>query len=337
MPYQPLLIACLLALLPPGGAVSAAGAKDDWQLAWETYAAAEAAQGLQFGCQPRRYRPPAGAPGKGLIIAIHGFSACPQQFFQLGPLLASRGFEVLVPVLPGHGFRPRADGTENLDQVPDADSWAAGYGGLAEQMNQIAALAGGERILIGYSLGGAMAINAALRAPDLYARLLLVAPLIEIRGGAGLQATVNLLGRTPGVREWGPKPPELAEACADWTAAGRTGFCDYRLAHIPALIQLAAQNRDWLAREPLTLPTQIILAEEDVVISNAAVLAMAAEQPRVISPMELCTLTGDVPHEIFTPYENAGRKMTWLPRFLQVAESFVVSGEMQACGPQTSG
>ena len=337
MPYQTLLVTCLLALLAPSGAVSAASAEEDWQLAWETYAAAQAAKGLQFGCQPRRYRPPPGKPRQGLVLAIHGFSACPQQFFQLGPLLAYQGFEVLVPVLPGHGLRPRPDGTENLDQVPDADSWASGYGGLAENMNQIAALAGGERILIGYSLGGTVAINAALRAPDLYARLLLVAPLIEIRGGAGLQAAVDLLGRTPGIRDWGPKPPELAAACAEWTAAGRTGFCDYRLAHIPALIQLAAQNRDWLPRQPLTLPTQFILADADAVISNAAAMALATEQPRVISPMQLCTLTGDVPHEIFTPYENAGRKMTWLPRFLEIAANFVVSGELQACGPTTAG
>ena len=70
---------------------------------------------------------------------------------------------VLVPMLPGHGFMPSTDDDEDLSAVPTADTWARDYGGLAARMNRILALSPGERVIIGYSLGGTIAINAALR------------------------------------------------------------------------------------------------------------------------------------------------------------------------------
>ena len=49
--------------------------------AWEAYATETNGKGLQFGCQPRRYRPPPGVERIGAVVAFHGFSACPQQQF----------------------------------------------------------------------------------------------------------------------------------------------------------------------------------------------------------------------------------------------------------------
>ena len=96
--------------------------------AWETYETETNGKGLQFGCQPRRYRPPPDVPRRGAVVAFHGFSACAQQFFQLAPLLATMGFDVLVPMLPGHGLLRAPDGTEQLDEVPTGANWAKAYG-----------------------------------------------------------------------------------------------------------------------------------------------------------------------------------------------------------------
>jgi esterase/lipase len=42
---------------------------------------------------------------KGLIIALHGFSAGTWQFEHIAPQLAEIGYDVYVPRLPGHGFK----------------------------------------------------------------------------------------------------------------------------------------------------------------------------------------------------------------------------------------
>ena len=130
-------------------------------------------------------------------MAFHGFSACPQQFFQLAPVLANLGFDVLVPMLPGHGLERRPDGQELLEDVPTAANWRDGYGALAARMNDIVALARGPRVAVGYSLGGAIALNAGFRAPALYDRMLLIAPLIRINMPEYLETMVNIMGRIP--------------------------------------------------------------------------------------------------------------------------------------------
>ncbi len=299
--------------------------------AWAGYTASVDKKKLQFGCRPRRYRPPADVPRRGAVLALHGFSACGQQFYQLAPALAAQGFDVLVPMLPGHGLVKKADGSENLSAVPRARDWAASYGGLAETMNNIMRQSPGERVIIGYSLGGTLAINAAHRKPELYDRMLLIAPLVAIKGGAFVEGLANFLGRVPGIRNWNVKPAGLQADCAAWSEAGRAGFCDYRLEHIPALVQLERQNRDWRSSRPLSLPIQVILADEDVIVSNAAIEDLVQQQ-REFGPVSACTLTGGVPHEILTPYENVGREMVWLPEFLEMAGRFVIEGEAKDCG-----
>ncbi len=299
--------------------------------AWETYETETNGKGLQFGCQPRRYRPPPDVPRRGAVVAFHGFSACAQQFFQLAPLLATMGFDVLVPMLPGHGLLRAPDGTEQLDEVPTGANWAKAYGGLAAEMNDIMARSPGERVMVGYSLGGAVALNAAFRAPELYDRMLLIAPLVQIRIPGYLEMLANTLGGVPLLRGLQVKPPDMEQDCADWTAAGRAGFCDYRLEHVPAMIRLERQNRAWQIDRPLSLPMQIIIADEDVVVSGEATKELVAMQS-AHGEVTLCTLNGGVPHEILTPYENAGREMFWLPEFLPVAANFVVRGETSTCG-----
>ena len=298
--------------------------------AWTAYADEANGRALQFGCRPRRYPPPADIPRRGAVVAFHGFSACTQQFFQLGPELAARGYDVLVPMLPGHGLVPGPDGEDDLSEVPTAENWAVAYGGLAERMNRIMALSPGERIVVGYSLGGALAVNAAHRNPELYARMLLIAPLFSINGGPLLEGLADWLGRVPGVRDIVVKPRGYQQLCDGWAAAGRAGFCDYRLEHVPAMIQLERQNRAWSTKKPLRLPIQVITADGDVVVSNAAI-DKQVEQQRQFGTVAVCQLTGDVPHEILTPYENVGREMFWLPGFIQMAGEFVVHGAESSC------
>lgn len=308
---------------------------DSFDARWNAYVEATTEEPLQPGCHPRRYRPPRNVERRGAIVAYHGFSACPQQYFQLGPLLATLGFDVLVPPLPGHGLPRASDGTEQLDDVPTSVNWAPAYGGLAAQMNDIMALSPGQRVIVGYSLGGTVAINGAFRAPDLYDRMVLIAPLIRIRMPAYLETLANSLGRVPGLRSMRVKPPDMEHDCNTWTEAGRAGFCDYRLEHVPAMIALERQNRQWNQQQPLRLPIGVILADDDRVVSNDATQELADIQ-RQHGTVTICMLTGGVPHEILTPYENVGREMFWLPKALEVATDLVSGNDNPGCRVEPS-
>ncbi len=295
-------------------------------VAWNDYTDSLNKLELQTGCKPRHYRPPAGSPVRGAVLLIHGFSACPQQYFQLGPAIAAAGYEVLVPLLPGHGRLPGNDGRDNLSALPAGGDWDR-YGKFAARMNSIMAQAPGEHVVVGYSLGGGIALNAILRNPELYDRTLLLAPLLAIRGGRMIEHIVEFFGDVPLLKDLRVKTRGLRAKCRRWSEASRAGFCDYRYKHAAALVRLEEQNHDWIVRTRLTRPIQLILARGDHTISNRAIYEFSLEQMEH-GPIALCSLPEDVPHEILTPYENTGRKMYWLGQLLDITLKFTIDGKL---------
>ena len=71
--------------------------------AWESYVVAIATrpEGVRAGCEPMRF--PATSAYQGVAVVWHGFSSCPQEMSHLGPALASKGFDVIFPLMVGHG------------------------------------------------------------------------------------------------------------------------------------------------------------------------------------------------------------------------------------------
>ena len=58
---------------------------------------------LQKDCEHGHW-PFEGDEYKGVAILFHGFSACPQQYHEVGPLMAKKGYEVFAPTIVGHGY-----------------------------------------------------------------------------------------------------------------------------------------------------------------------------------------------------------------------------------------
>merc|ERR1719247_1883204 len=105
----------------------------------------------------------------GTAVLFHGYSACPQQFFAMAPALAAKGFDVLLPLNPGHGNSLDApepgwvkcltgcempDGSEgrrdNTEGIPTSPrQWQA----FVDKINDIAKLAPGKRVVAGISIG----------------------------------------------------------------------------------------------------------------------------------------------------------------------------------------
>jgi pyruvate dehydrogenase E2 component (dihydrolipoamide acetyltransferase) len=98
------------------------------------------------------------------IVLLHGFGADFNSWMFVQPALAD-GRRTIALDLPGHGGSSREVGSGDADAFADAVAGALARLGIARAH------------LVGHSMGGAIAVLAAARAPDLVATLSLVAPV----------------------------------------------------------------------------------------------------------------------------------------------------------------
>jgi 4,5:9,10-diseco-3-hydroxy-5,9,17-trioxoandrosta-1(10),2-diene-4-oate hydrolase len=111
-----------------------------------------------------------GGEGPPLTI-VHGLGGAAVNFTRLGPLLAE-GRRVLIPDLPGHGL------SEPFPEVKGLDTYANHVRALAERENMLPGA------LLGYSMGGVVALRLAVEAPEKVQALVLV-------GAAGIVSTTR--------------------------------------------------------------------------------------------------------------------------------------------------
>lgn len=159
---------------------------------------------LQPQCQPRfvestqLLRRGRNAKPKGLVVAFHGFTSCPDAFDELTFAWLQAGYDVMVPLLPGHG---RAQGgCETNDSTgilrvgecagrdvvaPELPLLKQGYIDFVELINDIVREEVAKRsykqvMVTGLSHGGPMAGFAVTAAPGLYDKMLLMNPSFVI-------------------------------------------------------------------------------------------------------------------------------------------------------------
>jgi pimeloyl-ACP methyl ester carboxylesterase len=96
------------------------------------------------------------------LVVVHGLGGAAVNFTLLAPLLARR-HRVLIPDLPGHGK------TEPLERADDLTAYADHVAALAELEGMFPAP------LIGYSMGGVIALRVAVSRPKSVTALALVA------------------------------------------------------------------------------------------------------------------------------------------------------------------
>ncbi len=115
--------------------------------------------------------PFAAAGGPDGVLVLHGFTGNPQSMRPLAEALATAGFTVELPLLPGHG-------TSLEDMVPTRwEDWS----GAAEAQFQALAARCDHIAVVGLSMGGALACWLAERHPHL-SGIALVNPLVHAPG-----------------------------------------------------------------------------------------------------------------------------------------------------------
>jgi len=138
------------------------------------------------------------------VLLVHGFTGSPASMRPWGEFLHSKGYTVRVPLLPGHGTVP-----EDLNKV----KWQEWPTKVEYELNQLRKSCD-VIFLIGLSMGGGTILNIAASHNDSITGLVLVNPMIHLRGVpvelafflSRFQKMRSSVGddiKRPGITEWG--------------------------------------------------------------------------------------------------------------------------------------
>ncbi|HYH01521.1 MAG TPA: alpha/beta fold hydrolase [Bacillota bacterium] len=105
------------------------------------------------------------------VLLIHGFTACPFEMRELGQYLYGLGYNVFGVRLAGHG----------TSIVDFANSKGNDWVNSTRKGLAVAALLGYETVVVGESMGGALAVLLAQTFPSLVHQLVLCAPCFQIK------------------------------------------------------------------------------------------------------------------------------------------------------------
>ena len=287
---------------------------------------------LQNLCEPQIYSPPAGVKYRGVAILLHGFSACPGQYEILGPKLAKAGYEVLVPLYPGHGRIPKqlSPRVDDVDMVPiNPGNWSA----FTREINELAAAFTGEKVLVGLSLGSNIALRAVQFAPDLYDKVYVMSPKLRNESSflSGiLHDSVNMFGIEDfflGQRGGWPqcereesKPPH-----------NRPGFCYMQNRHGVAMLDFGqnvvdAATADGKKGTKTRSKVQFVISHSDDGVCNKATYEVLEGLQQAGTDAKICVMPKEVPHSMFSLRDRPFEK-PWVPALFQSVEDFFVNSK----------
>lgn len=291
--------------------------------------AKEAQEGLlQEPCRSRLFEPQDPQEARGIVFGLHGFTAGPWQLNALAQRLAQQGYYVYTARLPGHGVR-YLHGLPTHVQLPGAMEWQA-YSHcanwLAEQAQYWSNKSQLPLIILGFSLGGALALEMARICRHSLQRLLLVAPLLRLQGAwpryiyqictqleeREMSSYLDLLPFG-----WGLKEP--APAKHGWV---RPGHWRFSVGNIYA----ASRYAEMIAAQSEQTPvlTQLILTEADDRCDLEAakeLISFERKDGLWIFPKAL-----KVPHAMLSFYENTD--LASYEQAMQVAQKFLIEGRV---------
>lgn len=282
---------------------------------------------LQAGCTP--FAKKSRTKHRGTVLLFHGYTACPQQYEGFSDLLADLGYDVYVPLLPGHGRRYLTHHPNTLNGKGDdivlmpGQYELARYYEFSEHMSQLLAPELQERIVGGLSLGASLAVHSLHTFPQLAQRGFVMSPLFDVADPNRylLPALAPVL---PYQRiSWGA-------SCEYERLMGRAGYCEFNLSHVSAVQKLGRALLSKLST--LQQPVQIIGVTQDGAASNAAI----AKAHRHLPHSHTCLFQKGVSHSMLSPQDNPTREMFWLPALNAQLLRFVKTGVYFENSPKTS-
>ena len=198
---------------------------------------------VQADCASRFYPSTSPHPPRAVVLMLHGFAGGTYQCDDLGNALAQAGLHAYAPRLPGHGGATPA-GERNFADLPasrDTHRYRAFARHALADVADLAHATGAPVGVLGFSLGGSLALDLALHSPQTVNRLMLAAPLLRRAALRARHLHVGVhLGKLLGARRlydympysWGPAPPPDEMLPGNW---------HFRLGHLYAALAYARQ------------------------------------------------------------------------------------------------
>lgn len=252
-------------------------------------------------CRSKFYFQPHRTPK--VCLFFHGFTAGPYQFEPLGQALFQLGYNVLVPLQPGHGIA----GDWNGDNPPPLPEDSQIYKQFVLDWLQKAQPLGEKLILGGYSTGGTLAAWLAQEHPQPIEKTLLFAPYLS----SSLMVTNWLIEILPLYYEWLNKDNP-----------GNFGYDGFRIPAAKLLLDMGQEILDRAKHTPAT-PMLIVSSEDDNATNrhDHQELFESAVKFHPNSRYYCFDKKLDIPHTMMTELEGNH----YLPRLINIATSYIES------------
>lgn len=183
-----------------------------------------------------------------VIVFFHGFTALPEQFLPIGEAFFQAGYNVLIPLLPGHGQA----GDWNDDNPPPLPKTPLLYQDFGQSWLQKAQSLGDRVLLGGLSGGSTLAAWLALEHPQQVDRSLLFAPYL-----AGTNAFVDwIVERTNVYFKWKTQPGAVG-----------FGYEGFQMPALRAVLDLGQAVLDRAKVQP-TAPLLIVSSASDRAVDS---------------------------------------------------------------------
>lgn len=275
---------------------------------------------IQPDCKPTHFGPTPGTPSKGIVVLYHGFTACPQQFFDVSKKLVEQGFDVFLPLMPGQGRMPLDEknrsgvAKDNLADLP-VNLDVSAIVRTAQRMNELAAAGKGVKVVGGLSGGGGLATGTAIEGKGVWDRAIFMAPFYKFRITIGpLTAFMDQI--YPGFATNYGK-----DCMKDRGISGkRNGLCSVTVEAMRTMLQYGLEYRKRVSE--LGIPVQYVGAENDATINNKEMVAAS----RDVKDVSICFFYKGVPHSMMSRYENLQTNHAWMTSLEQHMVDFISNG-----------
>lgn len=245
-------------------------------------------------------------------VLLHGYTSCPRQFHELGRALFERGYNVLIPRMPGHGLLDKLTGET-------AGLTAEGLARYTDEALDIARGLGEHVTVAGLSGGGVLTSWAAQARSD----VTLAAPISPVLGvaiypGWFTRPAARVLTRAPNRFMWWD--PQLRETIT----SAPYDYPRFATRGLAAFITLATWTRRAARRRPPAAGSiAVVTNAADAQVSNIdtaeLVAAWRTHGEQRVRTYEFERALG-LPHDLIDPRTPGARPDLVHPVLLELID-----------------